>query len=256
MISATAAYASYSRNIASATAKVASEQTTKRATVAFERAVAKVEDIDDFMDDKAIYNYALKAFGLEDMAGSKGLIRAVLSGGSAAGSLASRMADGRYLELAKAFAFDADGTAVFSASTEADTEAAYYRQNIETAAGQANNGARLALNFQRKASGITSAYGILADKNLLTVVRTALGLPQTISYLSIDSQARLIASKMNISDLADPAKVAKLVAKFTARYDAEQSDAASNPVVSLLESLRSTQGGYSTPSFDAIWAVL
>ena len=49
-------------------------------------------------------------------------------------------------------------------------------------------GVRLALYFQRKASGITSAYSILADPALLKVAQVALGLPAATSAASIETR--------------------------------------------------------------------
>ncbi len=57
---------------------------------------------------------------------------------------------------------------------------------MEESAGEQNEGVELALYFARKAPSITSAYGILADKNLLKVVQTALGLSEYTSYQDID----------------------------------------------------------------------
>ena len=51
---------------------------------------------------------------------------------------------------------------------------------------------RLALYFERKASGITSAYDILADPALLKVVQTALSIPPETGAQDIDKQAALI----------------------------------------------------------------
>ena len=53
----------------------------------------------------------------------------------------------------------------------------HIRQTLEEEAGAKNEGVRLALYFERKASGVKSAYGILADAALLKVVQTALGIP-------------------------------------------------------------------------------
>ena len=75
---------------------------------------------------------------------------------------------------------------------------------------QQNEGVRLALYFERKAAGLTSAYGILADAALLKVVQTALGIPAATSAMDIDRQAEMIAARLDIEDLKDPEKLEKL----------------------------------------------
>ncbi|WP_192843515.1 MULTISPECIES: DUF1217 domain-containing protein [unclassified Aureimonas] len=222
------------------------------ATKAFERDLSKVKTIDDFMSTKSVYVYALKAYGLEDDMGSKGLIRKVLAGGTASGSLASKLTNGGFKSLASAFTFDSSGNATFNASVAAAVETAYYRQGMENAAGEMNGGAQLALYFQRTAASVSGVYGLLGDGNLLKVVQGALGLPASMSNLSIDAQAKLIESKLDVSDLQDPAKVSKLAAKYAARTDAQSTKPSSNPLSDLLASLRSTDsrsyGGAGTAS--------
>ena len=46
------------------------------------------------------------------------------------------------------------------------------------------------------------------------MVQTALGLPSTISAADIDTQAKLITSKIDLTDFQDPAKVTKFVQRF------------------------------------------
>src|SRR6185436_17746538 len=84
----------------------------------------------------------------------------------------------------------------------------YVRQTLEEDAGQQNEGVRLALYFARKASGLTSAYGILADAALLKVAHTALGIPASASAMDIDRHAQMISAKLDVDDLKDPEKLA------------------------------------------------
>jgi hypothetical protein len=107
---------------------------------------------------------------------------------------------------------------------------------MEEKAGDQNEGLRLALYFTRKASTITNSYQILADKAMTQVVQTALGLPSTISSADIDAQAKMITSKIKLTDFQDPAKVTKFVQRFAAMWDATraQSDNSTNPALVLI----------------------
>jgi hypothetical protein len=110
------------------------------------------------------------------------------------------------------------------------------RQSLETQAGDQNEGVRLALYFQRNASNITSPYSILADKALLQVTQTALDLPVAMSEADIDVQAKMITDKLNLSDLQDPDKLNKFLARFAALYDLDNTDPTlTSPALMLLD---------------------
>ncbi len=68
------------------------------------------------------------------------------------------------------------------------------------------------------------------------VLQTALGLPSTISSADIDAQAKMITSKIKLTDFQDPAKVTKFVQRFAAMWDATQaqSDSSTNPALVLI----------------------
>jgi len=136
--------------------------------------------------------------------------------------------DPRYKALATAFNFAANGAAATQAtSAQQDVVNNYVEQTLETNAGQQNQGVQMALYFQRMAPSITSAYSILGDKQLLSVVQTALGLSPLMSTEPIDTQAALISKQLNISDLQNPAKLQQFIDRFTANYDAQNASAQS-----------------------------
>ena len=84
-------------------------------------------------------------------------------------------------------------------------------------------GVRLALYFQRKAPSITSALSILADRALLKVTQTALGLPVSMSQAEIETQEAMIEKRLDVKDFQDPAKLEKFLARFSALYDIDNS---------------------------------
>jgi hypothetical protein len=118
----------------------------------------------------------------------------------------------------------------------------YLRQTLEENAGQTNEGVRLALNFQRKAPDITNWYDVLADKALATVVRTALGLPDSFATADIDKQAALFESKLDISDFTDPVKLSKVLTRFTSLYEVSHPTASAVTSVSVLFAQPTTIG--------------
>ncbi|CAX22307.1 MAG: DUF1217 domain-containing protein [Methylorubrum extorquens] len=112
---------------------------------------------------------------------------------------------------------------------------AYLRQSLESEAGDADTGVRLALYFARKASTLTSAYDILGDAALSQVANTVIGLPATSGAATSEAlakRAQLIAGKIDIASFRDPAKLDAFVRRFAAIWDA-QNNTASAPILAL-----------------------
>jgi hypothetical protein len=194
------------------------------------------------MKNDRVYRYAMRAFGLEDMTYAKAFIRKVLSEGiDRKDAMANKLVDPRYRELAETFNFARYTTATTSFSrTQQGTVDRYVRQTLEVDAGQTNEGVRLALYFQRAAPRATSAYALLADRALLKVTQVALGLPASTGALDIDKQAELISKKLNVADLKEPAKLEKMLERFTALWEIENP---STPAATGPAALISGAGG-------------
>ncbi|WP_439597946.1 DUF1217 domain-containing protein [Falsiroseomonas sp.] len=116
----------------------------------------------------------------------------------------------------------------------------------EKAMGDGNAGLREALYFVRNASKITSITELMTDKAMTTVVRGALGLPESFGVLDFDQQKALLTARVKLESLQDPKEVAKLAQRYLALSAPAQS--ASNPVLALFSgggSLNSLIGGLS-----------
>ncbi len=199
----------------------------------YQKTIGGIKSAEEFVKNDRVFRFAMKAFGLEDMSYAKAFMRKMLTEGvDAPGAMANRLSDQRYKDFVKAFNFARYGelTTTF-ASTRTETMDRYVRQTLEENAGAQNEGVRLALYFQRKASGVTSGYGIMADPALLKVAQTVLGLPVG-QKTDIDATAKLIEQRIKISDLQSPDKVQKLLQRFAAIWDVDNSVAAS-PVETL-----------------------
>ena len=171
---------------------------------------------------------------------AKAFMRKVLTEGVAnKNTFANKLTDTRYREFATAFNFAALGSnATKTVQATTGTATHYVTQTMEQKAGDQNEGLRLALYFTRKASTITNAYQILADKALTQVVQTAMGWSPTISSSDIDARAKMITDKIDLTDFQDPTKVTKFVQRFAAMWDATQaqSDNSTNPALVLIGS--------------------
>lgn len=225
-----AGYAAIAANLSRSLGTTAAKPQVARETEYYLANIVNVKSIDNLLADDRLFNYAMKAFGLEEMAYAKAFMRKVLSEGiDKSDSFANGLSDSRYKEFAEAFNFTRYGetTTIFE-RTRQGTVDRYVRQTLEEEAGAQNEGVRLALYFERKASGINSAYGILADAALLKVVQTALGIPAETSAMDIDRQAQLISARLDVADLKDPEKLRALLDRFASLWEAQNPTSAAD----------------------------
>lgn len=217
-------------------ARVSRQPEIKRETDYFLATVGSIKSLDAFMQNDRVYQYATRAFGMQDIAYAKAFVRRLLSEGiDAPGSLANRLSDPRFAELVRTFNFSRYGSATTSFSRAAQgTADLYVRQALEAEAGRSNEGVRLALTFMRKASAVTTPYSLLADRAMLKVTQVALGLPASMSVLDIDRQAEMIQKRFDVSDLKNQDKLDKFLTRFAALWEFEQPAQQSNPALAVL----------------------
>ena len=204
------------------TAKTPAVQT---ATQYFENNIGGATSAQQLVNNPRLFDYAMTAFGLSDMTYAKGLMEKVLQQGvTSSTALANTLDNTNIYAFAKAFDFVDNGSATTSSSSLVDQVVNKYIENsLETSQGQQDPGVQLALYFQANAPGVTSVYQILADKNLLSVVQTALGISPMTGLEPIDTQAQMLTSKLNLSDFQNPTKLQNFIERFCAEYDANNN---------------------------------
>lgn len=210
----------------------------------YHNTITSIGSVDDLLKDKRLVAYITKAYGLDGAKLSDDTLRKILTSDpmDPKSFVNQKGQDPKFRDLAAAFNFDADGKAkrvqVQSAQTISnvlETTDGYVRQTMETDAGTQNEGVRLGLYFQRKAATIKTPLDILADKALYQVVRTALGLPDTVAQADLDVQQAMITKRLDVADFQDPKKVDKFLAQFAAMYDASNNAAtASSAALAIL----------------------
>lgn len=223
MISTYLSYQLISKDIGKSLDRVEQQPMVERETEYYLENITEVKSAKEFVADARLFNYAMKAHGLEDMAYAKAFILKALEGGTTdRDSFANKLNDKRYREFVATFDFEALGeTATLMDRTRQGTVDKYLRQTLEGDAGKQNEGVRLALYFERKASSITNAYEVLSDRALTKVIYTALGLPSTFSAADIDRQAALIEDRIDFDDFKDPEALGKFINRFTTLYEIE-----------------------------------
>ncbi|HMT13684.1 MAG TPA: DUF1217 domain-containing protein [Aestuariivirga sp.] len=242
MLSLVSHYQQITTDLSRSLRKVAATPEVKRDADHYLATIDKIDTIDDFLKNDRVFRFAMKAFGLEDMTYAKAYMRKVLSEGIDDGTaFARKLTDQRFYDFAETFNFKRYGAAATSFTrAQQGTVDRYLRATLEQQAGQHSEGLRLALYFERKAPTITSAYGLMADSALYTVVRTALGLPAAMSGMDIDKQASIIGNRLSIPALKTPEGLAKFITRFTAQYERQNgpgASAAPNPAITVMQGL-------------------
>ncbi|WP_395686901.1 DUF1217 domain-containing protein [Aestuariivirga sp.] len=225
MLGTVSKYQQITQNIDRSLAVVARRPEIKRESDYYLANVRNVKSVDEFLRNDRIYKFAMTAFGLKDMIFGKAFMRKVLvEGTDGEKSFALQLADPRFREFAETFNFARYGAATTAFDrVQQGTVDRYIRIQLESDAGKTDEGLRLALYFQRKASVVSSVYGLMADAALYKVVQTALGLPSTYSSTDIDTQATYLRTKIDIADFADPVKLDNFITRFTAKWQATQA---------------------------------
>lgn len=203
--------------------RVSARADVQREIEYYDKTIGDIKTPEQFVADTRLFNFAMRAHGLEDMSYAKAFMLKVLKEGhDSDGAFANTLSDPRYREFAQTYDFARHGeTATVFTKAQQGAIDRYIVQSLETEAGQADQGVRLALYFQRKAPQLESYFEILADPAISEVVRTALGLPDSIAAIDIDKQAAIIADRLPLADLKDPAKLEKFVERFANLWQLE-----------------------------------
>jgi hypothetical protein len=188
----------------------------------YEANIGKVKTVDEFVNNYRLFSYAMTAHGMGDRVSyAKGLMRKVLTEGvDSSKSLGRKLNDPKVLAFAKAFDF-----ATYKEGTTKTLDVSqgvidkYLAQAMEASQGEQNPGVQMALYFKRNAPNLKSVYGILADKTLLSVVQTTLGLSTYMSMQNVDTQAKTLSAQIKVEDFQNPQKLQKFIQRFSTMYD-------------------------------------
>ena len=217
------------------------EETDATLIASYENLIPTVDSIDKFMSTTSVYNFALKAFGLDPNAESAFHIRKVMTSDlSDPKSYVNQLKDTRYADLARSFNFNTDGTigVPVLAQTEAEilkTAKAYVIQLSRFAEESVQDEAEEeAKYYSAEIEKLTSAEDLLSNRRLVDFILTAAGIdPQgvTTDYVR----------QMFSSDLNDPESFAntepdnryrQIVASFNFNTDGSLRRAAETTIQS------------------------
>jgi hypothetical protein len=191
----------------------------------FRARAAEIGSIEELMKDRRTLTFVLEAFQLESEVDKRAVVRRLLTDDPAdLRSFANRMVDPRYRQLNQTFGFDdttkpplADPGRVEAIIRKALTN------RFEKANGEANPGLREAMYFQRMIGTVNDVKGMMGDRVLTAVARTALGLPKQFGLLDYEQQKAILEKRLDPEKFKDPS----WVNRFVQRYLTLNEDAAS-----------------------------
>jgi hypothetical protein len=198
-----------------------------------------------------VYQFALKAYGLESFQNSRDLMTRVFSEDpSDPSAVVNRSSDPRFKEMAEAFSFiSARGDKPVTKTKFVDEVIEKFLRNaFEQTLGESDSSMRVALYAQRKLPEIKSAYEIISDEPLRNFVFSASGIAAASAQMNADKLKDLIEKKIDMGKLKDMAYVAKLTEKYVS---GAAGAASSGPFSSAASVLMAGQTSIQTIGIDA-----
>lgn len=197
----------------------------KRAIEYFNEKAPDIKSVDDLLKDRRLTEFVLGAFQLEEKVDAKGLLRKLLSEDPAdQKSLANRLSDPRYRQLAAALTGLKNGTAIFSnANARSGLISAYKTNQFEKYQGEQTPGLREAFYFKRQIGSADNIFQVIGSEPLAKVVRVALGLPKEFSGLPAKQQAKFLENRFDLEKIKEPRELNKFIDRFLANNDSLNS---------------------------------
>ncbi len=177
MIGTLATYQNIARNLDRSMARIEAQPMVQRETEHYLANISKVTTIEEFVDDYRLFNYAMKAYGLQDMAYAKAFMVKVLEEGvDDPNSFANKLTDKRYAEFAKAFNFAKHGADATSYSPTLKGAIELYTLAAAAEGVPAETQVAETSYYLQTIATVTSIDGLLANDRLLDFALRAHGL--------------------------------------------------------------------------------
>jgi hypothetical protein len=172
-------YRLISRDIGKSLERVEKQPIVQRATEYFMANIGKVKSAKEFVDNHRLFNYAMKAFGMEDMAYAKAfMLKALKEGVSDPDSFANKLADKRYAEFVSFFNFAAHGekTTSYNLARDATTINFTKRVTLDGTIPEPEIHKKNTAYFSEKIVKVKSIEDLLVDDRVLSYALYAYGL--------------------------------------------------------------------------------
>lgn len=200
----------------------------------FKLRASKIDTVDELFKDYRLLKTVLEAYDLDTEIDKAGFIKKVLTGNPAdKEALVNRVNDSRYRDLALDIGLFNGVKGLKSSAFANRLESKLAQVRFEHNVDDESPGVRAALRFRALAPKIKSPYDILSDPILRDVVLKATGLPLTIVRQTVESQARLLESRINFGKLKEPAYANRLIKQFLAQSETPQTVSGNGALLNL-----------------------
>lgn len=195
MVSTYVSYMNITANMPTSLERVGKDPIVARDIAYYRENIGTVTTIDEFMDDDRLYNYAMKAHGLEEMTYAKGLMRKVLESDlNDPTSYANKLTDERYRNFAAAFNFTASAKSVQNEG-QTDKLLGLYTKNFESIP-ELNSVETY--YFKEKIDEIKTVEAFWGNQRLRDYALVASGITaSTVKYVSYDYFKAVLTSDLN-----------------------------------------------------------
>lgn len=199
-----------------ALARLATDPQLNRQVQQFAAAVEKAPDLKTALRDPRVLGVLLPALGLADAVGQPGLaLRALTADPKDPAGLLARLGDRRWKAAAETLDLANRGLeGLRDPKVQAALANGLRRLTWQQGLDAGQPGISDAMAFRDRAARAKTAYDVLGDPVLRRVVTGALGLPQQLAVQSVETQARVIASRLDLAKLQNPREVAKLAERY------------------------------------------
>jgi len=219
-----------------ALARLAKDPQINRQFDQFAKAVAKATDLKAALRDPRVLNVLLPALGLPDAVGQVGLaVRALTEDPTDPKGLLAKLPDKRWKDAAQTLNLKERGLeALRDPKMQAVLADGLRRLSWQKELDADHPGISDAMLFEQRAASVKSAYELLSDPVLRRVITGALGLPQEIAIQPVETQARAITSRLDLSKLQNPREVAKLAERYVVAAAGTGTGGPVSPLLALL----------------------
>jgi len=172
-------YTSYqliASNLTRSLDRVSKQPVVDRETRYYLENISKVKTIDEFVSNTRLFNYAMKAHGLEDMAYAKAFMEKALKEGiSDPNSFANKLSDKRYAEFVRSFNFAARGEETTTYNMAQQFTAENYATQIKINGGNPDSDAVKAETTYYLANivKVKSIDELMKNDRLVSYIKTA-----------------------------------------------------------------------------------
>ena len=178
MVSTYLAYNSIVRNLKQAMTRVAQQPDVTGNAAYYKANVGKVKTVDDFMKSDRLYQYAMKAYGLEDMIYAKAFMKKVLQSDlTDPNSYANKLVDKRYQEFAAAFSFASSDATIAQSVNQTDEMIGLYTATMTRQVDAIDEDTRY---YNLTIGNVKTADQLLNDDRLRTYVFDVFGIDESL----------------------------------------------------------------------------